>query len=127
MVTLRLSVSTPSCLETLSHVADQQAPIDSIAHLLRPKGYLVLTTQNRNVMTRLNAPPLDPGRYAIRSPNARCGTCLAGRFAMVRIGAINAPGYGRISRLRVAPTHHLTRLAERAGIGKTLVVVARRA
>ena len=39
-------------LETFSHVADQPKLIEVIANLLRDRGYLILTTQNRSIYTR---------------------------------------------------------------------------
>jgi 2-polyprenyl-3-methyl-5-hydroxy-6-metoxy-1,4-benzoquinol methylase len=38
------------CLETLSHVADQRQFVDGIAAVLKPGGYLILTTQNKSIM-----------------------------------------------------------------------------
>lgn len=40
--------------ETLSHVPDQARFVAKIAALLRPGGYLILATQNRPVLERLN-------------------------------------------------------------------------
>src|SRR5205807_1226051 len=39
-------------LETLSHVGDQPAFIERIRDVLRPDGFLILTTQNRTVFER---------------------------------------------------------------------------
>jgi SAM-dependent methyltransferase len=50
-------------LEVLSHVADQAAFIERCAALLRPGGLLMLATQNRPVLERLNhIPPPRPGQ-----------------------------------------------------------------
>lgn len=50
-------------LEVLSHVADQTAFIEKIASLLRPGGYLALTTQNRIALSRCsNVQPLAEGQ-----------------------------------------------------------------
>jgi 2-polyprenyl-3-methyl-5-hydroxy-6-metoxy-1,4-benzoquinol methylase len=114
------------CLETLSHVADQQAFIGSIHRLLAPNGRLILTTQNRTVMSRLRVPP--PGEGQIRNwvTHGQLKRLLASKFEIVSLGTINAPGYQRLKRHHLFPADFVANLAKRLGLGKTLVVVARR-
>jgi 2-polyprenyl-3-methyl-5-hydroxy-6-metoxy-1,4-benzoquinol methylase len=40
------------CLETLAHIADQPACMHRLATLLKPGGFLLLTTQNKSVFER---------------------------------------------------------------------------
>jgi SAM-dependent methyltransferase len=50
-------------LEVLAHVPDQAAFLSKISSLLRPGGYLMLATQNRDVLERYNdVPPPKPGQ-----------------------------------------------------------------
>lgn len=68
-------------LEVLSHVADQVAFLDRCAALLKPGGRLMLATQNRPVLERLNdVPPPKPGqlRHWVDAQDLR--TLLARRF-----------------------------------------------
>jgi ubiquinone/menaquinone biosynthesis C-methylase UbiE len=56
------SIDVVVSLEVLSHVADQPAFVAKLAQLLRPSGMLMLPTQNRPVLERLNrVPPPEPG------------------------------------------------------------------
>lgn len=49
-------------LEVLAHVADQEGFVAKLARILRPDGMLMLATQNRPVLERLNhVPPPAPG------------------------------------------------------------------
>ncbi|GAM99842.1 hypothetical protein U91I_03497 [alpha proteobacterium U9-1i] len=52
-------------LEMLAHVADQSGFIAKLARLLRPGGVLILATQNRRVLEKLNRVP-PPARGSIR-------------------------------------------------------------
>lgn len=49
-------------LEVLAHVADQPAFVAKLARMLRPNGLLILATQNRPTLEKLNnVPPPAPG------------------------------------------------------------------
>jgi 2-polyprenyl-3-methyl-5-hydroxy-6-metoxy-1,4-benzoquinol methylase len=112
------------CLETLSHVPDQRAFVEAIARLLRPGGYLLLTTQNRAVMQRLNVPPPGEGQLRRWVDKSELRQLLTPAFAVESLSFINAPGQGRLQRFGSLPTRLLPAIAERMGVGKTLVAVA---
>jgi 2-polyprenyl-3-methyl-5-hydroxy-6-metoxy-1,4-benzoquinol methylase len=114
------------CLETLSHVADQQAFVDAIADVLRPGGHVLLTTQNRTVMSRLRVPPPGPGQIRNWVDGRTLRRLLASRFEAIQIGSINVPGRGRLEGHRFVPASSLAWAAGRAGLGKTLVAKARK-
>jgi ubiquinone/menaquinone biosynthesis C-methylase UbiE len=68
-------------LEVLSHVADHVAFLDRCAAVLRPGGRLMLATQNRPVLERLNdVPPAKPGQLRRWVDAEELRTLLARRF-----------------------------------------------
>ena len=124
-------------LEVLSHVFDQTAFIRKIARHLKPGGLLMLATQNRHVLERYNAiPPPAPGqlrRWVYReelasllvpdleplelftvSPIARVGI-----MRWVNSRKVNAP-------IRAIFGDRVERMKERAGLGWTLMALARK-
>lgn len=125
-------------LETLSHVADQQAFIDRIRDVLKPGGYLILTTQNRLVFERragVNPPAAGQIRQWL-SPNGvrhllrvdfvirRFTTMLPeGQLGFLRI--VNSTRLNRMLSLFVS-RDSITRWKERLGLGQTIAVLAQR-
>jgi 2-polyprenyl-3-methyl-5-hydroxy-6-metoxy-1,4-benzoquinol methylase len=126
------------CLETLSHVADQPLFVHGIAAVLKPGGYLILTTQNRSIMILHDVLP--PGVGQIRKWVDKKGlqALLKPRFRILRLETIVAPdshrGILRIVnsfKLNMALEYLMSRasvetLKRRVGFGKTLVVLAQR-
>jgi 2-polyprenyl-3-methyl-5-hydroxy-6-metoxy-1,4-benzoquinol methylase len=125
-------------LETLSHVADQRAFIKRISDVLKPGGYLVLTTQNRIVFERraavISVAPgmirkwLSPGELRrLLQPDftvRRLTTFLPdGQLGFLRL--VNSPLLNRLVGRLVAP-QSVQRMKERFGLGQTIAVLAQR-
>jgi len=126
------------CLETLSHVPDQPAFIRSIYDVIRPGGFLILTTQNRVVFERrADVTPRAPGQirrwvspselrrlveadFVIR----RLTTLLPeGNLGFLRV--VNSPRLNRLARAALGATA-VDQLKERIGLGQTIAVLAQR-
>ncbi|MDN5927244.1 MAG: methyltransferase domain-containing protein [Hyphomicrobiales bacterium] len=124
-------------VEVLSHVADQPAFIAKLAYHLRPGGHLMLATQNRPVLERYNriAPP-KPGQLRRWVDKNELKRLLSKKFEIVEIFSITPKankGLMRIinSRTFNRPVHalvgrRLDRLKEAAGLGWTLMALARK-
>jgi len=121
-------------LETLSHVPDQQRFIHRIAQLLKPGGYLILTTQNKFVFDRCNVPPnigyirkwvtMKTLKRLLRlefSILRATSVEPAGQFGVLRI--VNSFRLNRILESAIGAPR-VKRLKESAGWGQTLFVVA---
>jgi hypothetical protein len=96
-------------LETFSHVADQPKLIEVIANLLRDRGYLILTTQNRSIYMRnsriASAPPAE-GQFRLWVTMQELRRLLSGRFECLRFGTVE-PG-GNRGLLRVVNSVKVT-------------------
>jgi SAM-dependent methyltransferase len=125
-------------LEVLSHVPDQPRFLKQIARLLRPRGWLMLATQNRPILERCRyiGPPL-PGqvRQWVDAPTLR--RLLAPEFELVRLISIEPDGHqgflrlinsGKLNRaagLVVSP-EKIKRAKEHLMLGHTLMALARK-
>lgn len=124
-------------LEVLSHVADQPAFVAKLAHLLRPNGMLMLATQNRPVLERLNrVPPPEPGAIRQWVDRDELNALLSPRFDIWEIKAItpraNRFPWKLVSNSRVDTAMKALfgegpkRFKERLGWGWTLMTLARK-
>jgi 2-polyprenyl-3-methyl-5-hydroxy-6-metoxy-1,4-benzoquinol methylase len=128
------------CQQVIAHVVDQPRLIDRAASLLKPRGYLILTTPNRFVMDRLGdlgwdaTPPEHIEQWLDRKDLLRL---LQPRFDVLRSTSILPMGTRGILRLvnsarlnrivsAVVPEAKVRELKERAGLGYTLIVLARK-
>jgi 2-polyprenyl-3-methyl-5-hydroxy-6-metoxy-1,4-benzoquinol methylase len=125
-------------LETIAHVADQSKFVDRIAALLRPHGFLILTTQNRFVFERrgdIGGPGSGQLRRWLNQNELR--KLLHPRFRVLDMSTILPAGHKGILRLinsykansilaRIAGQPRLDALKERVGLGQTIVVLAQR-
>ena len=96
-------------LETLSHVGKQPQFIEVIANVLRDRGYLILTTQNRRIYIRNRwvAPPAE-GQLRRWVTMQELRWLLSARFECLRCCTVE-PG-GNRGLLRVANSAKLTSL-----------------
>jgi SAM-dependent methyltransferase len=122
-------------LEVLAHVADQAAFIAKLARILRPGGVLILATQNRPVLERMNnVPPPAAGsiRHWVDEPELR--SLLRPHFDVDEL-AIITPKANRfpwklVSNSKVDPLLKAffgdapKRLKERLGWGWTIMTLA---
>ena len=125
-------------LETLSHVLDQPAFVSRFAAVLKPNGHLILLTQNRLVYSRRSdIAPQGAGQIRRWVTMAELQRMIRPHFDVVRAFTIQPRGHlgflqvvnSRIlnaALLRVMSPRRLEALKERAGLGQTLVVLARR-
>lgn len=124
-------------LEVLSHVADQPAFLHKIAGLLRPGGHLMLATQNRFVLQRFNrVPPPQPGqlRRWVNRPELR--RLLRAEFEVQELFSVSPVANRGVMRLvnsrklntpiRALFGDRVERLKEAAGLGWTLMALARK-
>jgi 2-polyprenyl-3-methyl-5-hydroxy-6-metoxy-1,4-benzoquinol methylase len=126
--------------EVIAHVEDQPAYVSRAAELLRPGGYLIITTGNKFVLDRLGeagwtAHP--PEHIAMQLDMRGVKRLVRHRFRVLRtrtIIPIGAAGVLRVvnsARLNralglVIPSRYLERLKEWAGLGYQMIVLARR-
>jgi|SRR6266850_3659453 len=126
--------------EVLARVDDQPRYLQRAAHVLRPGGYLVLTTNNRFVMDRLGN-----AQYAFPPPELidhfvdrrELKGLLRPQFDVKRLtthlpigdaGILRLVNSYKLNRLLglVIPPRHLQRIKEWAGLGYTLVALAQK-
>ncbi len=125
-------------LETCSHVADQPKFIEVIANLLRDRGYLILTTQNRSIYMRNSriAPPAE-GQLRRWVTLQELRQLLSGRFECLRCYTVDPGGDRGLLRLvnstkvtlflsQMFSRERVIHVKERLGLGQTLVVLARK-
>jgi len=121
-------------LETLSHIADKDAFMDKMVHVLKPGGILILTTQNKFVFDRCDVAP-NIGWTREWVTMARLKHLLHSRFSISRATSLDPKGHkgilkvvnsDKLNRLFAAiiGESRLNRLKEAAGFGQTLFVVA---
>ena len=126
------------CVETLSHVPDQATFVDRVADWLIPGGLLILTTQNRRVFARTSGvTPLQVGqiRHWLTPPELR--RLLARSFDIEQfttmlpegdrgfLRVVNSTKVNRLLQL-VWAEETIQAAKERAGLGQSIAVVARR-
>ena len=126
-------------LETISCVCDQQAFVDGVARVLRPGGYLMLTTHNRFVFERMEGvAPVAPGQIRQWLGRSQLSSLLQRHFRVLRFSTIGPAGHGGV--LRFVNSYKLSslmarllgpgtseKLKERTGFGQTMIVLCRRA
>jgi SAM-dependent methyltransferase len=126
--------------QVIAHVTDQPRLVERIASLLKPRGYLALTTPNRFVMERLGDlgwDPTPPEHIEQWLDRKDLLGLLRPRFHVLRCTSVLPMGQGGILRLvnsarlnralgMVIPPARILELKERAGLGYTLMVLARK-
>ena len=125
-------------LETLSHVPDQAKFVRRIRDILKPGGFLILTTQNRLVFQRhAGVKPRAEGQIRQWLSPRELHRLLAREFVIRRITTMLPDGHLGFLRLvnserlnsvvrRVASPQSIQRMKEGLGLGQTIVVLAQR-
>ncbi|OLC77082.1 MAG: hypothetical protein AUH78_05170 [Gemmatimonadetes bacterium 13_1_40CM_4_69_8] len=127
--------------EVLAHVDDQARYLEVAAEVLRPGGYLILTTANKFVMDRLGASSWDPWprEHIARFLDMRdVKRLLIPNFRVLRTSTFLPMGSAGVLRLinsyklnkvlsLLIPERYLETLKERAGLGYSLLVLAQKA
>jgi 2-polyprenyl-3-methyl-5-hydroxy-6-metoxy-1,4-benzoquinol methylase len=88
-------------LEVLSHVADQQAFIRKLASHLRPRGHVMMATQNRFVLQHFNrVPPPAPGQLRRWVDRQELAALLEPEFEVRELFSVT-PGLARKTMGRI--------------------------
>jgi 2-polyprenyl-3-methyl-5-hydroxy-6-metoxy-1,4-benzoquinol methylase len=126
--------------QVIAHVVDQPRYVDRAASLLKSRGHMILTTPNKFVMDRLGdqgwdpTPPEHIEQWLDRRALVRL---LEPRFEILRLTSILPTGDGGVLRWvnsprlnralgLVIPADRLRGLKEWAGLGYTLIALARK-
>lgn len=124
-------------LEVLAHVEDQRAFVTKLRRLLKPGGHLLLSTQNRPVLDRLNRiPPPEPGQLRRWVDRTELRNLLTPQFDVLRLISVTPRADRGVMRVitsrklqrAVRPLigNRLERSLEHLGLGWTLMALARR-
>jgi 2-polyprenyl-3-methyl-5-hydroxy-6-metoxy-1,4-benzoquinol methylase len=124
-------------LETLSHVAEQHRFFGRIASLLKPRGVLILTTQNRFVMERITVMRQEVGQLRHWVTRSQLRRQVRPHFKILKLstimpvggrGLVRMANSTRVSSLlsRVVGPRVVRTIQERAGFGQTIVLLATR-
>jgi 2-polyprenyl-3-methyl-5-hydroxy-6-metoxy-1,4-benzoquinol methylase len=126
------------CVETLSHVPDQREFMERIAMILRPGGYLILTTQNRFVFERrTDVAPQAAGQIRRWVTRRELRRLVAGLFKVRQLTTLLPVGHLGVLRLLnsiklrralevIQLRDSFERAKERAGLGQTIALLAQR-
>jgi 2-polyprenyl-3-methyl-5-hydroxy-6-metoxy-1,4-benzoquinol methylase len=132
------SLDVVVCVETLSHIPDQRKFMERIAMILRPVGYLILTTQNRFVFERrTDVAPEAAGQIRRWVTRRGLRRLVAGLFEVRPLTTLLPAGHLGVLRLlnsiklrRALEVIQLRvsfeRAKERAGLGQTIALLAQR-
>jgi 2-polyprenyl-3-methyl-5-hydroxy-6-metoxy-1,4-benzoquinol methylase len=125
------------CLETLAHIADQPACMHRLATLLKPGGFLLLTTQNKSVFERRAdvAPPDGWIRQWVTVKSLK--RMLRPEFTIRSLTTLEPEGHlGFLYVVNSARLNHylnavigaprVKRLKESLGYGQSIYVVAKK-
>ncbi len=126
--------------EVIAHVEHQPKYLERAAEVLRPGGYLIITTGNKFVMDRLG--PVDwqvfpPEHIENELYRGQLEKMLGKHFDVLKKFTIIPHGQGGILRLvnshklksllsKFVSTEKLTKLKERAGLGWQMIFLARK-
>jgi 2-polyprenyl-3-methyl-5-hydroxy-6-metoxy-1,4-benzoquinol methylase len=123
--------------EVVAHVEDPGAYLETVARILKPNGYLIITTANRLVIEHWDHGP-DPDAHIKFFANRReFKRMLRGWFRVLHATSIMPIGDRGILRLVnsyklntalgwLLSLRYIERLKERAGFGYTLIALAQK-
>jgi SAM-dependent methyltransferase len=124
--------------EVVAHIEDPAAYLDIMARVLKPGGFLIITSANRLVIERWDQGGPDPDAHLKLYPNRReFKRMLRRRFHVLRTTSIIPLGDRGILRIVnsykvnavlgwLISAHYLERLKEWAGLGYSLVALAQK-
>lgn len=125
------------CQEVIAHAQDQAGLLKLIADVLKPDGYLVLTTVNKFVIERTEQAPDPPEHIKSWLDAAMLKRLLISRFDVVRtttaipmgdkglLRLVNSGKLNKFLKLFVTP-EQIDRWKGKAGWGYTRILLARR-
>lgn len=123
--------------QVIAHVVDQAGYVERVANLLRPHGYLILSTPNKFVMDRLNWAPESSAHIENWLDLKSLKQLVRPHFRILRTTTIIPIGNRGILRLVnsyklntalsiLIPRQYLEKLKERAGLGYTSLLLAQK-
>jgi 2-polyprenyl-3-methyl-5-hydroxy-6-metoxy-1,4-benzoquinol methylase len=123
--------------EVIAHVPNQVALLDRIHHVLKPEGYLVVTTVNKFVIERMYHPPDPPAHIKQWLDMRALQHLLCPRFRVLRTTSVLPMGHKGLLKVinstkvntalgLLIPKPYLESLKEWAGFGYTLIVLAQK-
>jgi 2-polyprenyl-3-methyl-5-hydroxy-6-metoxy-1,4-benzoquinol methylase len=127
-------------LETLSHVPDQPGFMRKCANLLKPRGLLMMATQNRATLEKNTVTPVGQGQYRRWVDRDELTELLRPEFEVEELFSVT-PKFNRgplklVTSDRVHQSARkvglggvvdsVTRMQEKAGMGWTLMTLARK-
>jgi 2-polyprenyl-3-methyl-5-hydroxy-6-metoxy-1,4-benzoquinol methylase len=123
--------------EVIAHVPDQTGYLERAARVLKPGGYLIVTTPNRFVHFRNYWAPIPPGHIEQWLPRGALKRLLRPHFRVLRTTTVVPMGHGGILRLVNSPklnwvlgllfsAERIEAFKEWAGFGWTQVVLAQK-
>jgi 2-polyprenyl-3-methyl-5-hydroxy-6-metoxy-1,4-benzoquinol methylase len=124
-------------LEVIAHVEDQDGYLGCASKVLRPGGYLIVTTVNKFVYDRMDWPPQPPGHIEQWLDRKGLKRLLRPYFRVLWTTSVLPMGHRGILRMinshklntvmqRLTSARSLEVLKERAGLGWTLVALAQK-
>jgi SAM-dependent methyltransferase len=124
------------CLETISYLIDQVGFVKRMASWLKPSGYLILTCQNKFILERVEVAPQAQGQVRQWLKRRELKRLISIRFDLLKMTTIGPEGRRGILRVvnsrrtnsflrRFVPEASIQRVKEWAGLGRTIVVLAR--
>jgi 2-polyprenyl-3-methyl-5-hydroxy-6-metoxy-1,4-benzoquinol methylase len=124
--------------EVIAHVPDQLAYVNRAANVLKPGGYLIITTPNKFVIDRADVFPPQPPEHIERWLTIRrLKNLLRSRFRVLRSTSILPMGNRGILRFANSTKvnamlssfisiRHIEKLKEQLGLGYTLILLAQK-
>jgi polysaccharide pyruvyl transferase WcaK-like protein/2-polyprenyl-3-methyl-5-hydroxy-6-metoxy-1,4-benzoquinol methylase len=123
--------------EVIAHVEDQRGYMDRVSQVLKPDGYLIITTVNPFVHERSGWPPQPHGHIEQWLDRSALKRLLQPCFRVLRMTTVVPMGHRGILRLVnsprlnstlrfVIPQRNLMALKERAGLGWTRMALAQK-
>ena len=123
--------------EVIAHVPDQTGYLERAARVLKPGGYLIVTTPNRFVHFRNYWAPIPPGHIEQWLSRGALKRLLRPHFRVLRTTTVVPMGHGGILRLVNSPklnwalgllfsAERIEAFKEWAGFGWTQVVLAQK-
>jgi 2-polyprenyl-3-methyl-5-hydroxy-6-metoxy-1,4-benzoquinol methylase len=124
-------------LETIPHLIDQAGFVKRMASCLKPNGHLILTCQNKFVLKRVDVAPQARGQVRQWLNRKELNRLVCSHFDLLKMITIGPEGHRGILRVvnsykvnallhRMIPEATVQSLKERAGFGRTIVVLARK-
>lgn len=123
--------------EVIAHVTDQAAYLDRVAQVLKPQGYLIITTPNKFIIDRGDFPPQPPEHIERWLTMRKFKRLLRSRFQLLRSTSILPMGDRGILRFInsnklnsllgfFVSQRYLIALKEQIGLGYTLIALAQK-